>query len=172
MIREWITPTNHKLTILGFREWNRVALIAVYYRWLWWKRMSIPISFLLQSRSYIAMLPPLPVSMTFSNAPSAPIQCTLQFTRSVLLSESDPFFGFSNYAVNLCWLYLTLCLCDLLVPTILFTCYFFYYLRWSYMIIDERNGKILGINHFFFSLLFINLYRFLLSLLTSIYRAS
>lgn len=63
------------------REWNRVALrAALYHRWLWWKRMSIPISFL-QSRSFIAMAPPLPVSMTFLNAPFAPTLCTLPSIR-------------------------------------------------------------------------------------------
>lgn len=63
------------------REWNRVALrAALCHRWLWWKRMSIPISFL-QSRSFIAMAPPLPVSMTFLNAPFAPTLCTLPSIR-------------------------------------------------------------------------------------------
>lgn len=64
------------------REWNRVALrAALCHRWLWWKRMSIPIISFLQSPSFITVAPPLPVSMTFLNAPFAPTLCTLPSIR-------------------------------------------------------------------------------------------
>ena len=105
------------------REWNRVALrAALCHRWLWWKRMSIPIISFLQSPSFITVAPPLPVSMTFLNAPFAPTLCTLLSIRYLFLL-SDPFFcllGLLPKNCLICLFPFNSCLCDLFVPVFAF----------------------------------------------------
>lgn len=92
------------LVLCGFR-WNKKWIqIVLCLLWSWWMKICIHISFLLQLLSYIPMvLLLLLVFMSFLNVLFVPIQCTLQFTRFVLLFFFASWVGLELDCIQQFW---------------------------------------------------------------------